>query len=166
MELNQVPDSNSALDENDPAIISVLHHLQHESLPSSSLTTSTVDPEAGLEGWTAEQLRQEVIRLREEARHSSILPQLEAGLHVDLSHQFQDPAINEKKPKAKGKGKRPRLLNDDGSAVVVKKVKPTSARDGTTGKRLEGKRKVELAKAIREKVGFPRASCVTALTRC
>ena len=151
-------------DVNDQAIIDVLARLH----PSTEVSISNVDLVATeghestilpdetddiLAGWTAEQLRAEVLRLRRAARGQGDARGVN-GHGAEMFGTSMEPQV----PEASGSTpvdtteKPPRRARKKRKRTDVEEVKPKTRRNEETGKRLEKGRRTELARAVRMRV--------------
>ncbi|KAL1406745.1 hypothetical protein Q8F55_006149 [Vanrija albida] len=127
------------------------------------------DTDAALDGWTVDQLKAEVVRLRRAlaaalrlgvpdevplppnpldsvAVHDALLPHL-----VSFAQPFPPATATPVPPPAET---RKRELADDEAAGPSSRRTRTSKRDSGTGKRVERGRRVELGRAIRTKMRY------------
>ena len=125
------------------AFINVLAHLQHPH-PPLEVGIATINDD--LKAWSHDQLRSEIIRLRQ------IISQSHLNTEDSTSPSGVDLELNVRPIQAK-RGRQSieyGQINHHSNGVESKKVKVE--RDQGTGKRLEKGRKTELGKAIRTKV--------------
>ena len=132
MEINsefEVDDAEQDERSGTKAIIDALAHLHR---PNAS------DEEAELDGWSIDQLKAEVLRLR----------------HVHHASSSRSALLEPIRPPTRSKRSREKrnVRTDSVSKGKEKKPRVIPERDEGTGKRLERVRRTELSKAIREKV--------------
>ncbi len=142
----------SVVEEVEPAheaIIDVLAHLQPHLDAGPDANTfdrhARGDDEAELEGWTTNQLKAEVLRLR---RAAGTPPGRDIGARSTVSR-----STRLKRERGPGGGEID-ASTPGGSKRKEKKVKEKVGRDEGTGKMLEKGRKTELGNAIRAKVSW------------
>ena len=119
------------------AISDVLAHLHHHPQHSDEL-----------DGWTTDQLKAEILRLRRLTGSSSTpVTSLVDPVLVGTKAKRKRVSADGKRPAAEG-GKK------------VKAARERVERDEGTGKRVEKGRRTELGKAVRAKVSCSRAHCL------
>lgn len=130
------------------------HHDHHDHITTIGHDHEASGRQEDLSEWTREELQAEIVKLRQMAgiandgsMTAEMLPTSAEGSADPSSRENSLATLSAEGNNSKGKRKRKSPSND----VTMRKVQK---RHSETGKRLEKKRRTELAKVIRNKVSF------------
>lgn len=130
------------------------HHDHHDHITTTGHHHETSGRQEDLSEWTREELQAEIVKLRQMAgiandsnMTAEMLPTSAEGSADTSLRENSLATLSAEGNGSKGKRKRKSPSND----VTTRKVQK---RHSETGKRLEKKRRTELAKVIRNKVSF------------